>query len=230
MLILIFRPFFMWKWRANLRDHPLALRAQEVCTEEAAHVKELLRAYGRLFNFRYQSYLISYCVYTAATIDVRLIHHEDKVLAQNAADRLVITLRMLETEVKQTPGIKRSIDIIRSHLDHQWLANSRSLPMEISQNCVDGTNTSSGVLASVYGSQFGQNVSSGSFLFSQQAASLHDHVLAPDIQSRLSPGNSGGMQNVIENQMPPTDDGWVDLNIDDWGGGFVPDMSYWGNL
>lgn len=229
MLILIFRPFFMWQWRPNLREHPLSLRAQEVCTEEAANVNELLRAYGRLFNFRYQSYLVSYCVYTAATIDVRLIHHEDKGLAQEAADRLVITLRMLETEVKQTPGIKRSIDIIRSNVDHQWPVNSRSLPMEVSQNCVDGTNASSGELASVYESQFGQNVSSGSFLFPQQAAPLNDHTLAPEIQSRMFRGNSGGIQNSIENQMLPTDDGWIDYNIEDWGGGFVPDMSYWGN-
>jgi hypothetical protein len=224
MLILIFRPFFMWQWRANLRDHPLALRAQEVCTEEAAGVNELIRAYGRLFNFRYQSYLISYCVYTAATIDVRLVHHEDKGLAQNAADRLVITLRMLETEVKQTPGIKRSIDIIRSHLDQQWVNNSRSLPMDTNQNCAGGSNMPSGVLASAYGSQSGQNVSSGSLIFSNQAEHLNDHVLA------LLPGINGGIQNTVESQIPPTDNGWIDWNIDDWGGGFVPDMSYWGNL
>lgn len=185
MLILIFRPFFMWQWRINFRGHPLALRAHEVCTEEAADVNELIRAYGRLFNFRYQSYLISYCVYTAATIDVRLIRHQDKSIAQQAADRLVITLRMLETEVKQTPGIKRSIDIIRSHLDQHWPANSRPLSMEVSQHCVDSSNASSGVLPSAFGSQFGHNVSPGPLPFPRQVAHLQDRVLAPEIQSRI---------------------------------------------
>ncbi|PLB53497.1 hypothetical protein P170DRAFT_400774 [Aspergillus steynii IBT 23096] len=117
-LILIFRPFFIWRWHANLRQRPLALRAETVCTEQAADVNELFRAYGRLFNFQYQSYLVSYCVYTAATIDVRLMRHEDRTIADTAADRLTVTLRMLETEVKQTPGIRRSTEIIRSHLDN----------------------------------------------------------------------------------------------------------------
>ncbi|PCG96150.1 Transcription factor [Penicillium occitanis (nom. inval.)] len=121
MLILIFRPFFIWRWNTHLHDHPLALRAQVVCTEQAADVNEIFRAYGRLFDFQYQTYLVSYCVYTAATIDVRLIHHDDRNLAEKAADRLVVTLRMLETELKQTPGIKRSIEIIRSHLGQQRL-------------------------------------------------------------------------------------------------------------
>ncbi|KAJ6023638.1 hypothetical protein N7460_014033 [Penicillium canescens] len=125
-LILLYRPFFIWCWDAELRQHPLALRAQTVCTEQADGVNNLFRAYGRLFHFQYQSYLISYCVYTAATIDVRLVRHEDKILAEMAAGRLAVTLRMLETEVKQTPGIRRSIEIIRSQIGGPLAATSHS--------------------------------------------------------------------------------------------------------
>lgn len=116
MLILIFRPFFAWSRHNRLQTHPLAQRAHQVCIEEANRVNEHFRRYGRSFNFQNQTYLVSYCVYTAATIDIQEIRHEDPALAQAAAGRLATTLKMLETEAKQTPGIKRSIDIIKSHL------------------------------------------------------------------------------------------------------------------
>ncbi|KAL4928304.1 uncharacterized protein BDV17DRAFT_291794 [Aspergillus undulatus] len=126
ILILIFRPFFTWRWHSRLKEHPLSLRAQAVCTAQTAAVDEIFRAYGHLFNFQYQSYLVSYCVYLAATIDVQLMKHEDRTVSEMAADRLVVTLQMLETEVKQTPGIRRSIEIIRSHLGPQWSAESET--------------------------------------------------------------------------------------------------------
>jgi hypothetical protein len=60
--------------------------------------------------------LVSYCVYTAATIDVYDIKSHDDAAATAAAGRLAITLKMLESEAKQTPGIRRSIDIIKAQL------------------------------------------------------------------------------------------------------------------
>lgn len=119
MLILIFRPFFGWSRHEKLQGHALAKRAQQVCTEEASKVNEFFRQYGRTFNFQNQTYLLSYCVYTAATVDIQQIRHEDAQLASAAANRLSTTLKMLESEAKQTPGIKRSIDIIKSHLAQQ---------------------------------------------------------------------------------------------------------------
>ena len=119
MLILIFRPFFGWSQHEKLRGHPLAQRAQQVCTEEASKVNEFFRQYGHTFKFQNQTYLVSYCVYTAATVDIQQIRHEDTQLAAAAANRLSTTLKMLESEARQTPGIKRSIDIIKSHLTQQ---------------------------------------------------------------------------------------------------------------
>jgi hypothetical protein len=119
MLLLIYRPFFAWSRHERLQNHPLAHRAQQVCTEVATKVNEHFRRYGQTFNFQNQTYLVSYCVYTAATIDIQQIRHEDASLASAAATRLSTTLKMLESEARQTPGIKRSIDIIKSHLAQQ---------------------------------------------------------------------------------------------------------------
>ncbi|KAJ5103884.1 fungal-specific transcription factor domain-containing protein [Penicillium argentinense] len=116
MLILIFRPFFAWSRNEKLREHALAIRAQQVCTEAATKVNDFFRLYGSTFNFQNQTYLVSYCVYTAATIDIQQVQYEDSALAAAASNRLSTTLKMLESEARQTPGIKRSTDIIKSHL------------------------------------------------------------------------------------------------------------------
>ncbi|KAJ5280484.1 hypothetical protein N7478_005856 [Penicillium angulare] len=132
MLILIYRPFFAWSRHERLKDHPLAHRAQQVCTEEATKVNEHFRRYGQTFNFQNQTYLASYCVYTAATVDIQQIRHEDTYLATAAATRLSVTLKMLESEARQTPGIKRSIDIIKSHLTRQQESETNPDPHSFS--------------------------------------------------------------------------------------------------
>lgn len=84
--------------------------------EETSKINEFLKAHYRTFNFKIQTYLVSYCVYTAATIDVYDIKSHDEAAAAAAAGRLAITLKMLESEARQTPGIRRSIDIIKAQL------------------------------------------------------------------------------------------------------------------
>ncbi|KAI9900107.1 hypothetical protein N3K66_004369 [Trichothecium roseum] len=116
LLILLFRPFYPLQTDPLPRNQVLADRAREVCVEEAVLVNDFFRAYGQTFNFEKQSYLISYCVYTAATIEVQQVHDRDPAASARATDRLCTILKMLETEAKQTPGIRRSVDIIKSRL------------------------------------------------------------------------------------------------------------------
>ncbi|KAL4949479.1 fungal-specific transcription factor domain-containing protein [Aspergillus filifer] len=237
ILILIFRPFFTWRWHSRLKEHPLSLRAQAVCTAQTAAVDEIFRAYGRLFHFQYQSYLVSYCVYTAATIDVQLMKHEDKTVSDMAADRLVVTLQMLETEVKQTPGIRRSIEIIRSHLGPQWSAESESrLRTEAAAN---DNNTWSGAETSV--PEFG----SGSL--PQSLAGIINTVSSP-VQNQLqTPRPTQNLPRLsasdsviepsdysLESSTQPLFNPNMDLDpallgwsLDDFGGGFVPGMAHW---
>lgn len=95
-----------------------------MCAEEAILVNDFFRAYGKTFKFQNQSYLISYCVYTAATIELQQIDDPDERISTMAVDRLATTLNMLETEARQTPGVRRSLDIIKLRLESRAAAST----------------------------------------------------------------------------------------------------------
>ncbi|OAA58432.1 nitrogen assimilation transcription factor nirA [Niveomyces insectorum RCEF 264] len=121
-LILLYRPFFRLATTkppdtTGGGNDALLRRAHRVCTEEAASVNAFFRAYGRTYWFCYQTYLTSYCVYTAATVEVQQVRHPDRTVSSQAVERLATTLRMLEAESQQTPGIRRSVDIIKAQLN-----------------------------------------------------------------------------------------------------------------
>ena len=115
--LLLYRPFvFFSASDPKTNNQDFYAQAHKICVEETSKIKEFLRAHHRTFNFKIQTYLVSYCVYTAATIDIYDIKSDDDTAAAAAAERLAITLKMLESEAAQTPGIKRSIDIIKAQL------------------------------------------------------------------------------------------------------------------
>lgn len=62
------------------------------------------------------TYLVSYCGYTAAAVDVSEMTSEDSQARNDAATRLSVALKVLETEARQTPSIRRSIGIIKRRL------------------------------------------------------------------------------------------------------------------
>lgn len=195
-----------------------------MCTEQAAGVNDFFRAYGRLFNFQYQSYLISYCVYTAATIDVRLVRHDDKTLAEMAAGRLAVTLRMLETEVKQTPGIKRSIEIIRSQIGEPRPSNAQSSAQRSSRlpdaSSAHRAKQTSMPLETMMDSL--QQPAPPPSTVHETSLYGSERVVAESPPLPLSEG----LRNVLDPNLP-LEPGWLDWNMDDLGGGFVPDMAYW---
>ncbi|CZR55072.1 uncharacterized protein PAC_04958 [Phialocephala subalpina] len=115
-LILLYRPVFFASMAAQDENHDFYHRAHRISVDETSKINEVLKAHHRTFNFRIQTYLVSYCVYTAATIDVCEIKNQDDTAAAAAAERLSITVNMLESEARQTPGIKRSIEIVKTQL------------------------------------------------------------------------------------------------------------------
>lgn len=119
MHILIYRPYFLRRDTGLSRDNSLFEHATTVCTREAIAVNGIFQAYGRAFANKKQTYLLSYCVYTAATIEVKQVGDPDPAISQAAVERLATTLAMLEEEARQTPGIRRSIEIIRMRLQKQ---------------------------------------------------------------------------------------------------------------
>jgi len=62
------------------------------------------------------TYLVSYCVYVSSLISVYEIKSPNCEQRQDAAARLSNSLKVLETEANQTPGIRRSIDILKVQL------------------------------------------------------------------------------------------------------------------
>lgn len=94
----------------------LVRRAKKVCPQEAVVISDFFVSWGRTFKFQKQAYLVSYCVYTAATIELEQIEESDD-RDTGAHERLSMILKMLEMEARQTPGIKRSIDIIKARLE-----------------------------------------------------------------------------------------------------------------
>ena len=115
--ILLFRPFYLSQIRQHSRD--LVAHAHQTCAVAAQYVNTCFQSYGRTFQYRNQTYLLSYCVYTAATIEINEIRSTDSEIAASAMDRLKVTLQMLEAEASQTPGIRSSVDIIRSRIQRQ---------------------------------------------------------------------------------------------------------------
>lgn len=253
MLILIFRPFFAWSRNERLQSHPLAHRAHQVCIEEANKVNEHFRRYGRTFNFQNQTYLVSYCVYTAATIDIQEIRHEEPALAQAAANRLSTTLKMLETEAKQTPGIKRSIDIIKSHLIQSEDRTKKQQPptqtgqtqtnLEIRQQLLPPP-TPTYSQPPTYSESTLPTPPSQSHL---ESPLLGRHPPQNSVGGRLPPhpGVSGGIdptrahhlvghepipdENIgsLMHQAMDVDNGWNEWDFFNAGGGFVPDNGGW---
>ncbi|QRD83688.1 nitrogen assimilation transcription factor nirA [Aspergillus flavus] len=224
VLILLYRPFFIWCWDAELQRHPLALRAQIVCTEQAAGVNDLFRAYGQLFNFQYQSYLVSYCVYTAATIDVRLARHEDKAIAEMATGRLAITLRMLETEVKQTPGIRRSIEIIRSQIGAPLASNLQRQARrssEVPDRGPSNRGKATGIPLQSVIDTLPQMVSPPPTMSNTSIYGSSTECVAtgPSQLPLLE------MSGIVVNPNLSLESGWPDWYMNDFGGGFVPDVA-----
>ncbi|GAT25275.1 CHA4 activatory protein [Aspergillus luchuensis] len=212
-------------------------------------VNELFRAYGRLFNFEFQSYLISYCVYTAATIDVRLAQHNNKRLAHMAIDRLAVTLHMLETEVKQTPGMRRSIEIIHSHIGQRWSLKGQMQQPQASSStngqeqlpiCLlekggpvgeGGEGEGGGRGQPFPKSQFDESaldhaISPGSS-FVSSGTSLHGSAADRTVPEPLSSLNIsyGQQQGPILDPDLDLESMWIDWQMDDVGGGFVPEMA-----
>lgn len=71
------------------------------------------------------TYQVSYCVFTAATVEAYVMKSSDPTTVTESAKRLGAAMRVLHDEAKHTPGIGRSLDTIRRRLA-TWNPNARS--------------------------------------------------------------------------------------------------------
>ena len=228
MHILIYRPYFLRKDIGLGGDDTLLEHATTVCTRQAIAVNAIFQAYGRAFANKNQTYLLSYCVYTAATIEVKQVGDQDPAISQAAVERLATTLAMLEEEAKQTPGIRRSIDIIRMRLQKQ---------RRLSQTVEAVTSGQQELISS-----------SSAALMNTAFSGVAGDLGAPELQYDAFGGNGSNANAYGAHGMPsvenernlrpsmealsqwPVSEGSFDLwNIPtpDVGGGFVPDSLSW---
>ncbi|GAB7336650.1 hypothetical protein MBLNU13_g10334t2 [Cladosporium sp. NU13] len=107
----------LWRpYQRILDDAELADRARRKCVSTANTIHDMFMLYSKTFNLSRMTYLISYCVYSAATVNVDQMRSPDLQDREAAAARLGVSLKILEREARQTPGVRRSIDIIRRQL------------------------------------------------------------------------------------------------------------------
>lgn len=206
-LILIYRPFFHNAKVSQHQDADLTRHANEICTREAAAVNVFFEAYGRSFANKNQTYLLSYCVYTAATVELKQVSDSNISVANAAKSRLATTLAMLEEEARQTPGIRRSVDIIKSRLGQQeMLITNASTSQEHSHNGA-------------------MNPSSATSLRSE----LSDNLLSDRAEAQVSITVDGDtqMSQTTLIDMPQWYDPVLNFPTPDVGGGFVPDIPSW---
>lgn len=226
MHILIYRPYFLKENTRSSKDRSIFEHASAVCSREAIAVNTIFQAYGRWFANKNQTYLLSYCVYTAATVEVKQAIHPDPIVSQMAIECLATTLAMLEEEVKQTPGIRRSIDIIKMRLSKQALSPHTQLT----------TSTAQGESHSIPSAHIGVSPVDANPLRPTQIQQQvphwpHSHENSFARQSNSNANATGAWESdMLSGVVPqwPFDSLYLwNLQTPDVGGGFVPESLSW---
>ncbi|BEJ00153.1 hypothetical protein CcaverHIS631_0500100 [Cutaneotrichosporon cavernicola] len=110
--ILIYRPLLT----SNNRS-ALASSALNHCRNAAMGTHEVLSLWGRTFGHSCHHYLILYCCFISAGVDILLIRTGNAFIREEAIQRVHLSLDILEQASSQGPGIKRGIMTIRTQLD-----------------------------------------------------------------------------------------------------------------
>ncbi|KAH8690326.1 fungal-specific transcription factor domain-containing protein [Talaromyces proteolyticus] len=127
-VILLHRPFY---------SSPIHHSA---CRHAAASIEKLLIFLERTFGFTQITYLMAYCVYTAASAIIQDVKEGDA----NASEKMNTFLRALKGGLTTCPIVQRSIDIINSGLAHRPLNDAATASS--SQFTVGDNNFSTGYL------------------------------------------------------------------------------------
>ncbi|KAH7038366.1 fungal-specific transcription factor domain-containing protein, partial [Microdochium trichocladiopsis] len=99
-------------------DAATRARAMAACAAHSQRIHAIHELYARSFPHRLMTYQVSYCIYTAATVDAYETRHaEPRAPGRlDAARRLGRAVRTLQDEAEHTPGSGRSLDTIRRQL------------------------------------------------------------------------------------------------------------------
>ncbi|KAF4468913.1 fungal specific transcription factor domain-containing [Fusarium albosuccineum] len=110
--ILLRRPYL------SSRDPSLRAQSTRVCITHSKNIHAIHRLYSQTFPHRLMTYQISYCIFTAATVEAQMLKTAtSQVDRDEAAARLANAVRVLQDEATHTPGSGRSLDTIRRLLN-----------------------------------------------------------------------------------------------------------------
>ncbi|KAF9760802.1 hypothetical protein IL306_004112 [Fusarium sp. DS 682] len=189
----------------------------QTCVIHSKKIHAIHDLYTKSFPHRLMTYQVSYCVYTAATVDVLDMRRSEAGARIDAARRLGMAVRTLQEEAKHTPGSGRSLDTIRRQLT-VWEV---SAPLDTTQQETrGGFGANSAVETQPLG--FGRAEEPRTRLTSVQPLQPSQIPLASDF------GNSGpqaineGASGFLSRYQSP-----FSLGMLDTGAGFHPDSFPW---
>lgn len=97
---------------ATARDRPEHLSQ---CIAHSKEIHAIHTLYTRTFPHRLMTYQVSYCIYTAATVEALELKNASMGSSDRAmvAERLLAAVMVLQKEASHTPGSGKSLDTIR---------------------------------------------------------------------------------------------------------------------
>lgn len=118
-LILLHRPFIIG---ATDFQNPAVSRSYQLCIRATAAIHDLLQLIATTFGYDHSTYLNCYCIYIAATIAVLHFQLQDGTASLPAtgirAEKLELKfyLGVLQRSATAMPGLNRSVEIVKRHI------------------------------------------------------------------------------------------------------------------
>ncbi|KAI9637764.1 uncharacterized protein MKK02DRAFT_42136 [Dioszegia hungarica] len=94
----------------------VATQAGVICSNMAEEMHQLFTLHNKSFKLRNMTYTTSWSMYSAALVNAMDFRNPDPVVSALATPRIMFSLHVLERASLVTPGIKRSIDLIKKRL------------------------------------------------------------------------------------------------------------------
>ncbi|TIA89657.1 hypothetical protein E3P99_01961 [Wallemia hederae] len=110
--ILLYRPYTLASPTPPFSNTPFP-DSIDICRRNAAEINALFGLHERSFGLCNMTYLMTYCAYVSATIDLAELLSNDPVRSHDAKERLVLTFHVLAKGAEYTPGLQRSIALLR---------------------------------------------------------------------------------------------------------------------
>lgn len=212
------------------------------CMEHSKKVHAIHSLYSQTFPHRLMTYQVSYCIYTAATVETEeLKRASTQQEREDAAARLAAAFQILQKEASHTPGSGRSLDTIRRLLSTgpPRATNFGSHP-DRNQVSAIGQN---GYAYQASHQQFTPFNSRTSGERPEQTYGHGQHAVSSAVQSTPYNNNNAGSNNnprLASGVNPAVDDNsFFPMDVSTWnddfsfggtdtGAGFHPDAFPWG--